>query len=168
MTEQIHTAFLGLGSNLGDRKDNLVKALRRLEDGGVGLVRASPLYQTEPVDFVMQGWFLNLVVRVETTLGPIDLMRLCQAIETSLGRERTIRCGPRTIDLDILFYDDLTLSEPHLEIPHPRLHLRRFVLIPLSDIARDLVHPVLRLSIGDLLIQCSDRAEVVPFVENPP
>jgi 2-amino-4-hydroxy-6-hydroxymethyldihydropteridine diphosphokinase len=166
MRQLTHTAFLGLGSNLGDRKANIEEAIRRLGERGIRLIRASPVYQTEPVDFVRQGWFLNLVVRTETRLLPINLLRLCQAIEASLGRERTIHRGPRIIDLDILFYDDLILSEPNLKIPHPRLHLRRFVLIPLSDIARDLVHPVLHQSIGDLLNQCSDRAQVSPYVEN--
>ena len=166
MRRQTHTAFLGLGSNLGNRRVNIDEAIRHLRERGNPLVQASPVYQTEPVGFVPQGWFLNLAVRIETRLAPVNLLGLCQEVEASLGRERTARPGPRTIDLDILFYDDLILSEPNLIIPHPRLHLRRFVLIPLSDIARDLVHPVLHQTIGDLLSQCSDRAEVCPFLEN--
>ena len=166
MGQRIHTAFLGLGSNLGNRKVNIEEAIRRLGVRDSPLVQASPVYQTEPLGIVPQGSFLNLAVRIETRLTPVNLLGLCQEIETSLGRERTIRSGPRTIDLDILFYDALILSEPNLIIPHPRLHLRRFVLIPLSDIARDLVHPVLHQTIGDLLSQCSDRAEVCPFLEN--
>ena len=161
-----HTAFLGLGSNLGDRRVNIEEAIRHLKERGSPRVQASPVYQTEPVGGVAQGWFLNLAIQVETRLTPVNLLGLCQEVETSLGRERTEHSGPRTIDLDILFYDDLVLSEPNLIIPHPRLHLRRFVLIPLSDIARDLVHPVLHQTIGALLNRCDDRAEVRPFLEN--
>ena len=167
MKHQTHSAFLGLGSNLGDRKANIESAIRGLRQTDTQVTQASPVYKTEPVEFIQQEWFLNQVVRIATRLGPVALLGLCQSIEASLGRQRTIPKGPRSIDLDILLYDDLNLSEPNLIIPHPRLHMRRFVLVPLSDIAQDLVHPVFQRSIGKLLEQCPDRAEVSLYVESP-
>jgi 2-amino-4-hydroxy-6-hydroxymethyldihydropteridine diphosphokinase len=158
--------FLGLGSNVGDKKANLQEALRHLVEAGQRVIQSSSLYQTEPVDFIRQDWFLNLVIRLETGLSPLALLALCQEIETALGRDRALPKGPRTIDLDILFYGDSIISEPGLQIPHPRLHLRRFVLVPLSEMTPDWVHPGLGQSVADLLIQCPDQAQVVPWVES--
>ena len=138
----MNTAFLSLGSNLGDRAALLNTALNRLQSEGVHIVRRSSIHETEPQDFRDQPKFLNMAVQIETDLTPQELLAAIQKIETELGRQRTIPKGPRTIDIDILFYSNLTITTPNLEIPHPRLTERRFVLDPLSEIAPDLRHPV--------------------------
>lgn len=136
------TAYLGLGSNLGDRAGNLRQALVQLQQaGGIRVTRVSPTYETDPVGYLDQPAFLNLVAEVQTTLTPRDLLEACLQVERRLGRVRTLRWGPRTIDIDILFYGELALSEPDLEIPHPRLWERGFVLIPLLDLLPDLEAP---------------------------
>ncbi len=138
----MNTAFLSLGSNLGDRAALLNTALNRLQSEGVHIVRRSSIHETEPQDYLNQPKFLNMAVEIETDLTPQQLLAAIQKIETELGRQRTIPKGPRTIDIDILFYSNLTITTPNLEIPHPRLTERRFVLDPLSEIAPDLRHPV--------------------------
>jgi 2-amino-4-hydroxy-6-hydroxymethyldihydropteridine diphosphokinase len=167
MTRPRHTVFLGLGSNVGDKKGNLRHALQQLGVASVQVIRVSPVYRTEPVDYTEQDWFLNQVVEVETELTPRALLDLCQKIESMLGRKRNILRGPRSIDLDILFFDECVLSQPDLTIPHPRLHERRFVLVPLSDIAPAMIHPLFRQSVRDLLKRCNDRAPVTPLIESP-
>jgi 2-amino-4-hydroxy-6-hydroxymethyldihydropteridine diphosphokinase len=133
--------FIGLGSNLGDRARNLAEARAALADGILKLIALSSVYETEPWGPVLQGRYLNQVLRGETRLQPRALIAAFHRIEKSLGRERTkeVRYGPRTIDLDLLTYDDLKLAEPGLEIPHPRLLERAFVLAPLAEIAPDLM-----------------------------
>jgi 2-amino-4-hydroxy-6-hydroxymethyldihydropteridine diphosphokinase len=143
------TVYLGLGSNLGNRARNIYRALRLL-GSAVRLGRISSLYETEPVGLAEQPWFLNLVCCGETELSPEALLDLAKTIERRLGREKGVRFGPRLIDIDILLYADLVLSTPHLEIPHPRLHQRAFVLIPLSEVAPGLIHPVLNRSVERL------------------
>jgi len=138
----LKTAFLSLGSNLGDRESLLNEALERLQAAGVRTVRRSSIHETEPQDFRDQPWFLNMAVEVETDLTPQELLAAIQQIETEMGRQRTVPKGPRTIDIDILFYANSIIATPELEIPHPRLTERRFVLDPLSEIAPDLRHPV--------------------------
>ena len=143
-------AFIGLGSNLGDRAVHLRAALDRL--GTRGTVEAvSPFLETDPVGYAEQPRFLNAAVRLRTTLPPDDLLRELLSIETALGRVRTIRWGPRTIDLDLLLYNDLVRDEPVLTIPHPRMHERRFVLEPLATIAPGALHPLLGQTISQLL-----------------
>ncbi len=137
----MNTAFLSLGSNLGDRAALLNTALNRLETEGVRIARRSSIHETEPQDYLNQPKFLNIAVQVETNLTPQELLAAIQKIETELGRQRTIPKGPRTIDIDILFYANEIIATPDLEIPHPRLTERRFVLDPLSEIAPDLHHP---------------------------
>jgi 2-amino-4-hydroxy-6-hydroxymethyldihydropteridine diphosphokinase len=137
----LNTAFLSLGSNLGDRAALLNTALNRLETEGVRIARRSSIHETEPQDYLNQPKFLNIAVQVETNLTPQELLAAIQKIETELGRQRTIPKGPRTIDIDILFYANEIIATPDLEIPHPRLTERRFVLDPLSEIAPDLHHP---------------------------
>jgi 2-amino-4-hydroxy-6-hydroxymethyldihydropteridine diphosphokinase len=138
----LKTAFLSLGSNLGNREALLNEALDRLAAAGVRIVRRSSIHETEPQDVRDQPWFLNMAVEIETDLTPMDLLAAIQKIECDMGRQRTIPKGPRTIDIDILFYANSTIDTNDLEIPHARLTKRRFVLDPLSEIAPDLHHPV--------------------------
>jgi len=154
------TVYLGLGSNLGDRAANLEHGLAALQAAGADVVRRSSLYATEPVGFAPQHWFLNCVAEATTTLMPRQLLRATQQVERALGRRKTVRNGPRTIDIDILLYGANVVSTPDLEIPHPRLAERRFVLIPLREIAPGLRHPTLRRTISEMLANSQDRSEV--------
>lgn len=144
------TIYLSLGSNLGDRGANLREAIARLAPD-VRVLRVSPVYETEPVDYTDQAWFLNLVVEAETELAPAELLARTAAIELALGRVRTVPNGPRTVDIDILFYGGAVLATPEMEIPHPRMAARRFVLAPLADLAPDLRHPGTRRTIREML-----------------
>ncbi len=154
--------FLGLGSNLGDREAALEGALERLSARGVRVRRRSSLWLTAPVGGPPQGDFLNAVAEGETTLGPEALLEACLGTEREMGRVRAERNGPRTIDVDILFFGDERHELPGLVIPHPRLSERRFVLEPLAEIAPDLVHPVLGLTVRELLLRCPDASPVRP------
>ncbi|MFN4071139.1 MAG: 2-amino-4-hydroxy-6-hydroxymethyldihydropteridine diphosphokinase [Thermus caldifontis] len=156
-------AYVGLGSNLGDRAGYLLKALSllsRLEK--THLLRLSPVYETEPVG-PPQPLYLNLVAEVETGLSPRAFLEGLLTVEQSLGRERKERWGPRTIDLDLLLYGDWVLEEEGLEVPHPRLHQRAFVLVPLADLIPEGLHPVLGRTFAELLASL-DRKGVRPFV----
>ena len=154
--------YLGLGSNLGDRAANIKKALQLLESQ-MELTAVSPLYETEPVGVKKQPLFLNAVCAGQTTLAPQALLEFVKGIEKKMGRTPTVRFGPRLIDIDILFYDDLVLETPTLQIPHPRLTRRAFVLVPLAQIAPHLVHPASGLTIREILAQAKRLAEVRPF-----
>ncbi len=153
------TVYLGLGSNLGDRWANLQRARQAL---AVALhPRAvSPIYETPPWGFTEQPSFLNQVICAETDLSPGELLRTLKQIEARLGRQDGPRYGPRLIDVDILFYDDLVLESPQLTIPHPRLDERAFILTPLADLAPDLRHPQLGLSVKEMLGRL-DRSGIV-------
>lgn len=146
----LHTVYLGLGSNLGDRARNLAEALDQLQQQ-MTLLHVSPCYETEPWGIKEQPRFYNLACAGETHLAPAQLLAFLKEVETRLGRQETVRYGPRLIDLDILFYDDLVLEEPGLVIPHPRLHQRGFVLAPLADIAPGLVHPARGETVAQIL-----------------
>ncbi|MGP8243398.1 MAG: 2-amino-4-hydroxy-6-hydroxymethyldihydropteridine diphosphokinase [Bryobacteraceae bacterium] len=143
--------YLSLGSNIGDREEYLRAAVERLSEAGIRVLRASPLYETEPVDYTAQRWFLNQVVEAETELFPRQLLAVAQRIERELGRVRSVPKGPRTVDIDILFYGRAVVRGERLEIPHPRLGERRFVLAPLADLAADLRHPVTRRTVREML-----------------
>ena len=155
-----HQAFLSLGSNLGDKAENLKHACERLSLKGLQVEKASVLYHTEPVDYKDQDWFLNQVLQVGAHVGPQQLLHFCLEVDSDLGRERRIPRGPRLIDIDVLLYDQIILNLPELQIPHPRMHLRRFVLEPLLTLAPDVLHPGLRKTISTLLEECRDPANV--------
>jgi 2-amino-4-hydroxy-6-hydroxymethyldihydropteridine diphosphokinase len=152
--------YLALGANLGAREANL-RAARLALSPLVTVRAASPMYRTPPWGFTEQPEFLNQVLEATTGLSPAELLSHLKAIERSLGRAETFRYGPRLIDLDILFYDDLVTEEPGLTIPHPRLQERAFVLVPLADLAADLCHPVLGLTVAEMLARV-DTTGVLP------
>jgi 2-amino-4-hydroxy-6-hydroxymethyldihydropteridine diphosphokinase len=147
--------FLGLGSNIGDRLANLSDAFSNFS-----VLQRSSIYETEPVGFLNQPWFLNAVINIDTPLSPHALLEFCQSLEKRLGRKRDIPKGPRTIDIDLLFYENRIVSGPKLVIPHPEIAHRRFVLEPLNEIASDFVHPVLNKTITELLRDCIDDSTV--------
>jgi len=157
----IHTVYISVGSNLGDRLRNCCEGIEALcADGQVKLVARSQFYETAPVDFTNQGWFLNAAVKIQTELIPLDLMFKLQAVQKALGRTTDdVRFGPRVLDLDIIFYDDLVLSTPELTIPHERMHKRRFVLQPICDIDPSIVHPVLGRDVKNLLDQLDKQGQ---------
>ena len=150
----MRTAWISLGSNLGERAEYLAKALRRLEREPVSLSAVSPLYETAPVGGPPQGFFLNACASFDTVLAPASLLRRLQAVETALGRRRCERWGPRTIDLDLLLYEKVIMHTPALKLPHPRLAERIFVLRPLADIAPNLEVPGTGKTVRALLEAC--------------
>ncbi len=153
---KVHRAYLGLGSNLGDRELNLLAAVERLRLLG-DVVKISRPYETDPVGYTDQPRFLNVAVLLETTLDPVPLLAALKRVEADLGRVETVRYGPRTIDLDILVYDDLILQTPELTIPHPRLTERAFALVPLAEIAPDLAIPGTGLTARELAERVDGR-----------
>jgi len=144
-------AYIGIGSNLGDRKENCLRAVRLLRENDINVLKESSLYETEPWGVKDQPRFINMVVMVETTKPPMELLKTLKSIESKMGRRPSKRWGPREIDLDILLYDDMIVDEEELKIPHPLLEKRDFVLVPLAEIAPNLIHPISRKTISELL-----------------
>lgn len=164
----MNTVYIGLGSNIGDRKAYLDRAIEGLANHGkINVEKKSSIYETKPVGYDEQSDFLNMVIQIKTDLGHIELLDACQAIEKDLGRERTIVNGPRTIDLDILMFNNENRDLDRLRIPHPRLHQRAFVLIPLHEIAPDIIIPTTGESISDILedLSLKEKAEVMKWTE---
>lgn len=159
----MHIVYLSLGSNVGDREANLRAAIAALAPAGVHLKQVSSIYETEPVDYLDQPWFLNCVVEAKTDMEPQALLQAVRAIELQLGNKKVFAKGPREIDVDILLYGSETIDTPELQIPHPRLHLRRFVLTPLAEIAPSLKHPAWTATAAQLLAQSSDKSVVMPL-----
>ncbi len=155
--------YLSLGSNVGDRAALIARAVEALAAAGVRVARRSALYVTEPVPAAAgrtQRWFLNCVLEAETELLPRQLLRVLQEVERSLGRKRLVRRGPRAMDIDILLYGSSVVRAPDLEVPHPRLAERRFVLVPLAKLAPGLRHPTLHKTVAELLAETPDRSQV--------
>jgi 2-amino-4-hydroxy-6-hydroxymethyldihydropteridine diphosphokinase len=169
----LSTAYISIGSNLGDRLEHLKEAVKRIKQSkAIEITKASSVYETQPVygersraiEYTVQPWFLNMVMELKTTLEPLNLLELLLGIENQMGRtrpegssrrKRNQRYGPRNIDLDLLLYDNLVLNSDKLTLPHPRMHERRFVLVPLAEIAPKVVHPLLKKSVERLLKELS-------------
>jgi len=152
--------FLSLGSNIGDREKNLRAAIAALPEVGVQIKKVSSIYETEPVDLLEQPWFLNCVVEGETVVPPAALLKELRALEKRMGSKKLVPRGPRLIDLDILVYGQQTIDSPELQVPHLRMHLRRFVLAPLAEVAPDLKHPSWSGTAAQLLATSDDKSAV--------
>lgn len=153
--------YLSFGSNLGSPVENIRKALKALPGAGIEVRRVSSFYRTEPVEFREQPWFVNCVAEVQTNLMPLQLLETLQRIEHLLGRRRAIHKGPRTIDIDILLYENVVVQSGTLKIPHEGLVRRKFVLAPLGELARDLRHPVTQRTVLEMLNETPDRSQVI-------
>ena len=153
-------AFVALGANLGEREAQIERALQGLAARGIRSLRRSSLYLTEPVGGPPQDWYVNAAAELDSDLSPEGLLGACLEVERAMGRARTVRDGPRTIDIDLLLQGMEIRDGEGLVLPHPRMHLRRFVLVPLAEIAPLALHPVLGLSVSELLARCPDPSEV--------
>jgi 2-amino-4-hydroxy-6-hydroxymethyldihydropteridine diphosphokinase len=150
--------YIGVGSNLGDRKENCLRAIELLQKREIIVTKRSSLYETEPWGLKDQPRFLNMAIEIETGLEPAVLLRILKGIERELGREKALKWAPRIIDLDILLLDNIILNKENLKIPHPLMHERDFVLRPLCEIAPNITHPVLRMSIRELRQQLCNNS----------
>lgn len=161
-----HIAFIGIGSNLGDKIAHCEKAIIEiLNIDRHRLIARSSLYRTKPVGYTAQQWFINGVVKIETDLEPLDLHRMLKDVELKMGRKETFPWGPRIIDLDLLFYDTLRMETEELRLPHPRVHQRQFVLIPLSEIDPNFIHPVFKKTAPELLKEIKEDQGVNRLIQ---
>jgi 2-amino-4-hydroxy-6-hydroxymethyldihydropteridine diphosphokinase len=160
---QKHIAYISIGSNIGDKIQNCRRGVEGLAAGGkTKLIKHSRFYRTSPVDYEDQDWFVNAVVEVATSLRPQALLNEIKRIQAGAGRKtEPIRFGPRVLDLDIIFYDDAVIKSPGLEIPHPRMHKRRFVLQPMCDIDPFIIHPVFKKNLRKLLDEIEDTEQKI-------
>jgi 2-amino-4-hydroxy-6-hydroxymethyldihydropteridine diphosphokinase len=156
----MHIAYLLIGSNLGDKATYLKNASSYIQQQCGQIVKQSSFYETEPWGFTEQPSFLNQAICIKTELEPAQLMHALLQIESTMGRTRTLKMGPRTIDLDILQIDQQIMDTPLLQLPHPSMHLRRFALIPMAEIAPTLLHPLFSKTMTQLLAECSDETNV--------
>lgn len=161
------TVYIALGTNVGEREDNLLQALRLLPESGVHIRRVSSIYETEPVDYLDQEWFLNMALEAQTELDALDLLSALRVIEARMGSKKAFAKGPRKIDLDILLYGNETIDTPELQVPHPRMLERKFVLVPLAEIAPGLRHPGWKSGVAHILSASSDRSAVKKFRDAP-
>ncbi len=161
----MHVVYIGIGSNIGDRQENISKAISLIKEKSK-IIKISSIYETEPVGYKDQDRFLNLALMIRTESSPEELFGFLQSIERKMGRVKRIKNGPRIIDLDILFYDDEIINEENLKIPHPRLHERMFVLKPLMDISPDFAHPVLKKKIREMVLELKKTEQVKLFREH--
>jgi 2-amino-4-hydroxy-6-hydroxymethyldihydropteridine diphosphokinase len=162
-----HIAYISLGSNLGDKLENCNRAITELSRiGGTSIAGRSHFYKTEPVDYTDQDWFVNAVVQIKTHLDPLPLLAELKSIQHRAGRTHApIRFGPRIIDLDIIFYDDAVIQSPDLVVPHPRMHKRAFVLVPICDIDSKIIHPVLKKDVRCLLDALNETAQGIELYQ---
>ena len=156
----MRTVYLALGSNIGDREKNLHDAIRLLSESGIRIAKISSIYETEPVDYLDQAWFLNAVLEAQTELPAPDLLHKLRAIESAMGSKKPFAKGPRLIDLDILLYGNDAIATPELQVPHPRMLERSFVLAPLAEIAPNLRHPSWPATAQQLLATLKDPSVV--------
>jgi 2-amino-4-hydroxy-6-hydroxymethyldihydropteridine diphosphokinase len=157
----LSVAYVGLGSNLNDKINNLDRAIDLVgRSPGTRVLRKSSIYQTEPVGVKEQPDFLNMVLEIDTALSPFELLDFLQGVEQTMARKKEIRWGPRNIDLDLLLYEDEVIDSERLILPHPGMHLRKFVLVPLAEIARDKIHPVFKKTIVNLLEDLKENSKV--------
>ena len=161
------TAYIGIGSNLGNPEENCTKAIEKISSiKDIKIISKSSFYQTEPIGGVQQDWFVNSAIEIETDLSPENLLSVLLSLELAMGRTRKEKWGPRLIDLDLLFYGNLVLDNKDLTLPHPEIQNRKFVLIPMSEIAENLIHPTLKKTIKTLLQASSDLA-IVKKIKKP-
>ena len=161
LSSPVKRVFLSFGSNLGNRVANIRKALEQLAGVGVTITRVSSLYKTEPMDFRPQAWFVNCVAEAETRLMPMQLLHAVKTVERALGRRTGVAKRPRAIDIDILLYESVVVRSAALNIPHERLAERRFVLLPLRELAGNIRHPVTKRTVYEMLAEAGDTSQVV-------
>jgi 2-amino-4-hydroxy-6-hydroxymethyldihydropteridine diphosphokinase len=157
------TIYIALGTNVGDREKNLREAMQRLNASGIQVRKVSSIYETEPLDYLDQAWFLNAVIEAETGMPAEELLSALRGIESQMGSKKAFAKGPRLIDLDILLYDDATIDTANLQVPHPRMLVRNFVMVPLAEIAPELRHPTWTEPILELSEHTGDTSQVRKF-----